>query len=108
MANILQQYAENELKIYELEQKNKAIKKDAEKELKTYENRIATVLGVKFHFGSKLQKTFYPDSVQKILDDLKGKIDAQKSAAEESGLVRKKYSTVLEVEILDKKKDKKK
>lgn len=103
----LEKYAENELEIFRLKEKNKEIKKDAERELKTYENRIATISGVKFHFTDKLRETIYPDAVQQIIEDLSARIKEQKENADAAGLVKRKYTTTLESEIMDKKKNKK-
>jgi hypothetical protein len=100
MASALKQYAEHLKKAAEHEAAMKALRKEAKKELNAIPDKITTVGGVKFHMTQKLKETIYPESVQKMLDDLKAKLDAQKLNAEESGLVEKKYTKTFDAEIL--------
>ncbi|MDP1675689.1 MAG: hypothetical protein Q8L88_02395 [Bacteroidota bacterium] len=101
MASALKQYADYLKKAAVYEAGMKALRKEAKKELNAIEGKITTIDGVKFHMTQKLKETIYPESVQKMLDDLKTKIDNQKLNAEESGLVEKKYSKTFDAEILE-------
>ncbi|MBI2427508.1 MAG: hypothetical protein HYV29_01675 [Ignavibacteriales bacterium] len=104
MASALKQYAQHLLAAAKHEAAMKELRKDAKKELNAIPDKITTIDGVKFHITSKLKETIYPESIQKIIDDLLLKIKDQKENAEKSNLVTKKYKQTFDAEILEKEK----
>jgi hypothetical protein len=101
MGSALKQYAEHLKKSAIHEAAMRDLRKEAKKELNAIEGKITTIDGVKFHMTQKLKETIYPESVRKMLDDLKAKIDSQKENAENSGLVERKYAKTFDAEILE-------
>jgi hypothetical protein len=99
MATALQQYADQYKKKIACERIMSDLKKEAKKELNAIEGKSTSLAGVKFHMTQKLKETIYSDGVQKIIDDLKQKIETQKENAENVGDVTKKYSKTFDAEI---------
>ena len=95
----LQQYAEHYKQKLAHERIMKDLKKEALKELKTFDGGKTNLNSVELHVTSKLREVILPKDIQDMIEGLQSQIADTKKNADAAGKVKYKYSTTFDASI---------